>query len=130
MPKPDESSDGLKRLDKQLDAFEASRTTKPLSMGMGGDSGSAGYRMLGQILGGVLGGLGLGWLVDRFAGTTPLGVLSGLLIGAVLSVIAAVRPAAGLNAQAGAPGPPRGAGPHEHAGQPNPTAPLLPGQRS
>src|SRR5258707_15666334 len=107
MPKPDESSEGaLKRLDNQLDAFEASRTAKPLSMGMGGGSGSEGFRMLGQILGGVLGGLGLGWLVDHFAGTTPLGVLSGLLIGAVLSVIAAVRQATAISAKAAAAGPP------------------------
>jgi ATP synthase protein I len=106
MPKPDESSDGLKRLDKQLDAFEASRTTRPLSLGMGGGSGSDGFRMLGQILGGVLGGLGLGWLVDQFAGTAPLGVLSGLLIGAVLSVIAAVRQATAMSAKAAAAGPP------------------------
>jgi ATP synthase protein I len=109
MPKPDESSDGLKRLDKQLDAFEASRMAKPLSMGMGGGSGSEGFRMLGQILGGVLGGLGLGWLVDHFAGTTPLGVLSGLLIGAVLSVIAAVRQATAMSAKAAAAAPPAGA---------------------
>jgi ATP synthase protein I len=106
MPKPDESSDGLKRLDNQLDAFEASRTTRPLSMGMGGGSGSDGFRMLGSILGGVLGGLGLGWLVDHFAGTAPLGVLSGLLIGAVLSVIAAVRQATAMSAKAAAAGPP------------------------
>jgi len=107
MPKPDESSDGLKRLDKQLDSFEASRTTKPFSMGMGGGgSGSDGFRMLGQILGGVLGGLGLGWLVDHFAGTAPLGVLSGLLIGAVLSVIAAVRQATAMSAKAAASAPP------------------------
>lgn len=106
MPKPDEPSEGaLKRLDKQLDAFEASRTTKPLSMGMGG-SASEGFRLLGQILGGMLGGLGLGWFADRLAGTTPFGLLIGLLIGTGLSVFAAVRTAAAMSARAAAKAPP------------------------
>lgn len=105
MPKPDESRDGLKRLDKQLDAFEASRTTKPLSMGMGG-SASEGFRLLGQILGGMLGGLGLGWFADRLAGTAPFGLLSGLLIGTALSVFVAVRTATAMSARVAAKAPP------------------------
>jgi ATP synthase protein I len=106
MPKPDEPSHGaLKRLDHQLDAFEASRAAKPFSMGMGA-SGSEGFRLLGQLLGGVLGGLGLGWLVDHYAGTTPFGVLGGLLIGATLSVIAVVRQASAISAKAAATAPP------------------------
>jgi ATP synthase protein I len=106
MPKPDEPSDGaLKRLDDKLEAFEASRTTKPFSMGMG-DSASEGFRLLGQILGGMLGGLGLGWFADRLAGTAPLGVLSGLLIGTGLGVFAAVRSAMATSAKAAAKEPP------------------------
>ena len=105
MPKPDEPSHGaLKRLDNELDAFEASRTAKPFSMGMG-DSASDGFRLLGQLLGGVLGGLGLGWLFDHFAGTRPLGVLCGLLIGAGLAVFAAVRSASAMSAKAAASAP-------------------------
>jgi ATP synthase protein I len=107
MPKPDETSHGaLKSLDKQLDAFEASRATKPSSSLMGmGDSASDGFRLLGQLLGGVFGGLGLGWLVDHFAGTSPLGVVAGLLIGAGLSIYAAVRTATAMSAKAAAKGP-------------------------
>jgi len=109
MPKPDETSHGaLKSLDHQLDAFEASRASKPSKpalMGMG-DSASDGFRLLGQLLGGVLGGLGLGWLVDHFAGTSPLGIVGGLLIGAGLSIYAAVRSAMAISARAAAEGPP------------------------
>jgi len=109
MPKPDETSHGaLKSLDHQLDAFEASRASKPSKpalMGMG-DSASDGFRLLGQLLGGVLGGLGLGWLVDHFAGTSPLGIVGGLLIGAGLSIYAAVRSAMAMSARAAATGPP------------------------
>ncbi|HEY2481315.1 MAG TPA: AtpZ/AtpI family protein [Caulobacteraceae bacterium] len=106
MPKPDEPSDGaLKRLDNKLDALEASRTTKPFSMGMG-DSASEGFRLLGQILGGMLGGLGLGWFADSLAGTKPFGLLGGLLIGTGLSVFAAVRQASAMSAKAAAKAPP------------------------
>lgn len=106
MPKPDEPSDGaLKRLDEKLETFEASRTTKPFSMGMG-DSASEGFRLLGQILGGMLGGLGLGWFADRLAGTAPAGLLGGLLIGTGLGIFAAVRSAMALSAKAAAETPP------------------------
>jgi len=112
MPKPDETSHGaLKSLDHQLDAFEASRaskTSKPSLMGMG-DSASDGFRLLGQLLGGVFGGLGLGWLVDHFAGTSPWGIVGGLLIGAGLSIYAAVRSAMAMSARAAAAGPPAAA---------------------
>jgi ATP synthase protein I len=47
----------------------------------------------------VLGGLGLGWLIDRFAHTGPWGVLGGLLIGSVVSVYAAVRTAMAISAR-------------------------------
>jgi ATP synthase protein I len=105
MPKPDESSHrALRRLDQRLEAFEASRGAKPSFMGMGESTGE-GFRLLGQLLGGVLGGLGLGWLVDRFAHTTPAGMVGGLLIGGGLSVYAAVRTASAMSAREAAKGP-------------------------
>lgn len=100
MPKSDDSSQGaLGRLDKRLDAFEATRKAKPFALGMG-NSASEGYRLLGQMLGGVLGGIGLGWLLDHFAHTGPWGVVGGLLIGAGLSVYATVRTASRISARA------------------------------
>jgi ATP synthase protein I len=53
-----------------------------------------GYRFVGEVVGGVLGGVGLGWLLDRFAHTQPWGVVGGLLIGTGLSIFVAVRSAA------------------------------------
>ena len=87
--------DPLARLDSDLASFEAGRRKAPSGMGEAG----AGYRLLGQMIGGVLGGLGLGWLVDRFAHTSPWGLVLGLLIGAGLSIFSAVQTASRLSAR-------------------------------
>lgn len=109
MPDPEESSPSdergaLQSFDQRLDAFDAGRKRKPGSLlGAGaidGKGAADGYRLLGQMLGGVLGGLGIGWLVDHFAHTGPWGVVGGLLIGATLSIIATVNTASAISARA------------------------------
>jgi len=42
----------------------------------------------------VLMGAALGWLIDRFAGTSPFGLIIGLLGGTGFSIFVAVRSAA------------------------------------
>jgi ATP synthase protein I len=90
MPQPDETSDeALARIDQQLDALQASRAKGPVATGdLRG--AAAGYRFLGEVVGGVLGGVGLGWLVDHFAHTSPLGLIGGLLIGTAASITVAI----------------------------------------
>ncbi len=61
-----------------------------------GGSG-AGYRLVAELVGGVLVGLGFGWLFDRFFHTSPLGLLSGLLIGAGTAVFLVVRTATAMS---------------------------------
>jgi|SRR5438105_3018399 ATP synthase protein I len=93
MPTPDGPHDEAReRLDRRLEAFEAERTrqTSVVAASFAGE----GYRFLGEVVGGVLGGAGLGWLIDRFAHTQPLGLIGGLLIGTGLSIFVAVRHAA------------------------------------
>lgn len=85
---PDGSSDPLRRLDTDLAAFEASRGKAE----RGGLQGAAeGYRLLSRILGGVLGGVGFGWLADKFFHTAPWGIVGGLVIGTTLSIVSAIR---------------------------------------
>ena len=90
MPNPDDpNEEASRRLDRKLTAFEAERARKGSAdanraLGMG-------YRFLGEVVGGVLGGLGLGWLLDRYAHTAPFGVIGGVLIGLALSMFIAVR---------------------------------------
>jgi ATP synthase protein I len=91
MPKTDESRDeALKSLNTRLAAFEAERAPKTGS-GLAQRGMGQGYRFLGEVVGGVLGGLGFGWLFDHFAHTAPLGLIGGLLIGIGVSTFVAIR---------------------------------------
>ena len=93
MPKPVKSqTEASQSLDARLNAAEAARAKE-----MSGDAYRAmgqGYRFMAEVVGGVLGGAGFGWLLDRFAGTGPFGLVGGLLIGTGLSLFVAVRGAA------------------------------------
>ena len=91
MPEPkDLRPDALKRLDDRLEAARARNERKPYRWD---DSSSAGYRLVAELIGGVLAGLGFGWLADRFLGTTPWGLIVGVLAGAGVSVFAVARTA-------------------------------------
>jgi ATP synthase protein I len=100
MPQPDESHDAARqRLDARLQAFEAERAPKTgvAAQSFMGD----GYRFLGEVVGGVFGGAGFGWLFDRFVSvhTAPAGLIGGLLIGTGLSIFVAMRQAARMTSQ-------------------------------
>ena len=93
MPPPDNlHHEQRKQLEARLNAVEAAQAQKE-----SGDSHRAmaqGYRFLGEVVGGVLMGAGLGWLADRFITPAPLGLVFGLLAGSALSIFVAVRTAA------------------------------------
>jgi ATP synthase protein I len=93
MPLPNESNDeALKRLDDRLDAFEAKRKQSPHS-GSSERGASEGYRLLGEVVGGVLGGLGFGWLFDHFLHTTPWGLVTGMMLGTAVAAYTAYKSA-------------------------------------
>ena len=96
---PEAGQDPLGRLDDDLEAFEAGRRKTPSATGLGGAAGD-GYRVLGQMLGGVLGGVGLGSFADYLAHTSPLGLVSGLVIGSGLSIWSTIQTASRIGAAA------------------------------
>ena len=90
MSQPDDDSRAaLKRLDTRLKAFKAGDAPQRGSAGDGGVG--EGYLLMGEVIGGVVGGFGLGWLFDRFAHTTPFGLVIGVLLGVGVSAYAAVQ---------------------------------------
>ncbi len=106
MPEFDESrSEALKRLDDELKAFESKRAGKASPTG-GAAAASQAYRLMAGLIGGLLGGLGFGWLFDQFAHTAPWGMIGGLLIGIGASTYGVVRMAGQMSAsQPTEPGP-------------------------
>ena len=94
MPQPDDDSqEAIKRLDERLKSFKADGA--PSTGGLGAEQGGVaeGYRLLGEVIGGILCGIGLGWVFDHFAHTTPFGLVIGLLLGTAASAYAAMKSA-------------------------------------
>ncbi|MHB8283719.1 MAG: AtpZ/AtpI family protein [Caulobacteraceae bacterium] len=83
--------EAFRRLDKRLDDLATSTRRNPSRFAEQGTS--AGYRVIGELLGGILGGLGLGSVLDHVAGTTPWGLISGVLIGTGASIFLVFRSA-------------------------------------
>jgi ATP synthase protein I len=59
-----------------------------------------GFRLSTELVGGVLVGAGLGWLLDRWLGSTPWGLIVFLLLGFAAGVLNVMR-AAGVAPQRG-----------------------------
>jgi len=91
----DPTGEAMKRLDDRLGALQASQTRTPVSFEHGGTG--AAYRLVAELVGGVLTGLGFGWLFDRFLHTGPFGLIIGTLLGAGIGVVLVVRSASGMS---------------------------------
>lgn len=106
-PTKESREEAIKRLNKSASALEA-RTQADKSAEVAAQKvvGQA-YRIIAELLGGVAIGLAFGFGVDRLFGTTPMGVVGGVLLGFALSIYMARRTANRLMAQAKAAGVPQ-----------------------
>jgi len=97
--------DDLERRNRKLGEALASRRPATADGGEGGKPGTGGMSGMGQALklssefiAGVAVGAGLGWLIDRLAGTSPWGLIVFLLLGFAAGVLNVLR-SAGLVAE-------------------------------
>jgi ATP synthase protein I len=104
MPKQPSDEEALARLSRRVVDLHA-RTTRRRT-GFSSEGGAdAGYRMVAELVSGVLGGLGLGWLFDQYVHTTPFGMVVGVLLGTVAGVILVVKTASRLADRSGSDAP-------------------------
>lgn len=106
----------LDDLERRRRALEASLATRRpgADEGKGAGHGSAsGYgqalKLSSEFIAGVAVGAGLGWVIDRLAGTSPWGLIVFLLLGFAAGVLNVLR-SAGQISEAGSRAPGRGPG--------------------
>ncbi len=105
MPQSDDRPDeALGRLNEELQAFESGRARS--ASWQANRAVGDGYRLLAELIGGVLGGVGFGWLFDRFAHTSPWGIAVGVAAGAGLSVFLAAHTVARMGKRSLGEAPP------------------------
>ena len=96
-PRTDEAalSARLQRLGEGLARQRATETSKDASENRAATaSGYAkGFRLSSELVAGVIVGAGLGWLVDRWFGITPWGLIVFLLLGFAAGVLNVMRSA-------------------------------------
>lgn len=99
--------EAIKRLQQSASKLEARTTTEKFVDAAAQKVVGQAYRIIAELVGGVLIGLGLGFGIDHVFGTAPAGVLGGVLLGFALSVYMARRTANRLMAEAKAAGIPQ-----------------------
>lgn len=104
---PESREEAIARLQKSASDLEARTTPKVSQEAAGQAAASQAWKIIADLLGGVFVGLALGWAVDHFAGTTPVGLIGGVLLGFAISVWMAWRTAQRLMAEANTHGEPQ-----------------------
>ncbi|KTR84950.1 ATP synthase protein I [Novosphingobium fluoreni] len=77
----------LDALDERLRVAreQEEKRTRPVAGAEADESYRAGNRVLADLLGGIVGGAFLGWVIDHFAGTTPWGLLVMMFFGILVA---------------------------------------------
>jgi ATP synthase protein I len=103
--RPDEAalSARLRRLGERLDHEKASHPSEPAS-GKRPRADAAGFargfRLSSELVAGVLVGAFIGWVIDRWLGISPWGMIVFLLLGFAAGVVNVIR-AAGISGSGG-----------------------------
>ena len=73
-------------LEKRLHAAREREEQRNRPQVQGADANyKLGNRVLAELLGGMIGGALIGWVIDRFAGTSPWGLLVMLFLGIIVA---------------------------------------------
>ncbi|MEO3386162.1 AtpZ/AtpI family protein [Mesorhizobium sp. CAU 1741] len=104
---PESRQDDLARRSQELEAKLAARRPARSEEDKGsGAGGAVGYgqalKLSSEFIAGIAVGVGIGWLIDTMAGTSPWGLIIFLLLGFVAGVLNVLR-SAGMIAQPGSP---------------------------
>ena len=103
---PEAREEAVKRLADSASSLEA-RTAQQAHDAAGHAASSQAWRILADLFGGVFVGLAIGFIVDRFFGTGPYGLIGGVLVGFAVSIWMARLTANRLMAQAKREGEPK-----------------------
>ena len=104
---PESREEAIKRLTESASAMEA-RNARELSHEAAGQAAAGqAWKIIADLFGGVFVGLALGFGIDHFAGTSPVGIIGGVLLGFAVSVWMAWRTAQRLMAEAKQHGEPQ-----------------------
>ena len=103
---PESREEAIARLNRDASDLEA-RAAQQAHDVAGQAAASQAWRILADLFGGVFVGLALGFMADRFLGTSPWGVIGGVLLGFAVSIWMARLTANRLMAQAKQQGEPK-----------------------
>jgi len=97
---PESRQEAIARLNRSASDLEARTATKTNeTLAASAVTGEA-YKIIAELIGGVVVGLALGFGVDRVLGTNPWGLIGGVLVGFAISIWMARRTANRLMAKA------------------------------
>jgi ATP synthase protein I len=110
--RPGSSDEDLERRRRDLAAtLAARRPTRQEGNESAGSRGAAGYgqafKLSSEFIAGIAVGAGLGWVIDKVAGTSPWGLIVFLLLGFGAGILNVLR-SAGMVAEAGLKVPEKG----------------------
>lgn len=104
---PESREETIARLNREATDLQARTAAQQSHEAAGQAATSQAWRILADLFGGVFVGLALGFIMDRFLGTSPWGTIGGVLLGFAVSVWMAWLTAQRLMAQAKLQGEPK-----------------------